>query len=63
MKDVVLNEVKGIARKLNKKESVVKIMFYILMQEGFNEKESVELIQEFYKDTTCPKLVQQNRKI
>ena len=63
MKDVVLDEVKKIAKDFNRKEALIETMFYKSKEEGYNTYESLQNIEEYLKRVTCPKLVQQYKKI
>lgn len=62
-KNVVLNEVKKIAKEFNRKEKLIEIMFYKSKKEGYNTYESLQNIEEYFKKVTCPKVVQQYKKI
>lgn len=62
-KNVVLNEVKKIAKEFNRKEQLIEIMLYKSKKEGYNTYESLQNIEEYFKKVTCPKVVQQYKKI
>lgn len=47
-KEVVLDEVKKIAKEFNRKEKIIEIMLYKAIEEGYNKKEGLEKIKCFY---------------
>ena len=46
-KNVVLNEVKKIAKEFNRKEQLIEIMLYKSKKEGYNTYESLQNIEEY----------------
>ena len=48
-KNVVLDEVKKIAKEFNRKEKLIEIMLYNSKKEGYNTNESLQNIEEFFK--------------
>ena len=62
-KNAVLYEVKKIAKEFNRKEQLIEIMLYKSKKEGYNTYESLQNIEEYFKKVTCPKVVQQYKKI